>query len=429
MFKKIWKLALLIPIFILNIQCSLFGFKKKEWTPETAMLKPSDMNFDDDLGFENLSRVVEDHVQYFDSQLKIKPDMTLQFGAVTVPARVYKARLEGLMSPLQNGEAQKVKDYLNAEFQCAPVAGDGEAGQAFMTSYYNPLLKASRRPNSVQSRPIYRTPPDMVLIKLKEFKEVFPHWTWLDINEQKSEGSVVRGRLVKGETMSSVVPYYSRQQIDQEESLKNQKLELAYLDPIDAFFMQIQGSATLQFEDGQKINVGYAAQNGHPYVAIGKFLKDRISKEDMSLQSIQRELRSMSTADMQNLLNQNPSYVFFDRLKSEPLTTIGTRVHSGRTIATDRRFFPKGTLAYLEFDRPEFESSGSIQNQGERLNEIQPLQWQRVKRIVMDQDTGGAIRGTGRLDLFWGYGPTAERHAGIIKNKAKLCYLVPKNLN
>jgi len=254
----------------------------------------------------------------------------------------------------------------------------------------------------------------MVVIKMGEFASRFPHWSMFngEVIEQKSTSPILRGRLVK----RTVLPYFNREEIDSMGLIRNKSNELAYADPIDVFVLQIQGSGVVQFSDGSRLRIGYAAQNGYPYVPIGRFLLGKIPKESMSMQAIENELRSMPFYEAQDLLNQNPSYVFFDVLDSDAVTSLGTPVRPGRTIATDRQYFPKGALAFLLFEKPVF------------ANEAQmvPDSWSPASRFVMDQDTGGAIRGPGRLDLYWGRGKVARQSAGVIKNRGQLYYLIPK---
>ena len=180
--------------------------------------------------------------------------------------------------------------------------------------------------------------------------------------------------------------------------------------------IQIQGSATVQFEDGQTIGMGYAEKNGCDYEPIGKYLRDYISKEDMSIQAIENHLRTLSTDKLQEILNKNPSYVFFKKTDGLALTALGVPVTEGRTAAVDQRFFPKGGLAFLQTTKPVW---GSAQ-------EKVPSQWKELKRFVLAQDTGGAITGGGHLDLFWGSGDDAKRNAGIMKQPGKIFFLAPK---
>src|SRR5262249_7518340 len=147
-----------------------------------------------------------------------------------------------------------------------------------------------------------------------------------------------------------------RKEIDQvggKGPLGGKGLELAWLNPIDAFFLHIQGSGVVEFGK-KRIRVGYAAQNGSPYIPIGKTLTDVIPLEQMSLQRLPRYLATLPPEKQQEIFNRNPSYVFFQKLKEESLTYSGAAVTPGRTIASDPLFFPKGLLAFLEIEEPHF---------------------------------------------------------------------------
>ncbi|MBY0414543.1 MAG: MltA domain-containing protein, partial [Bdellovibrionales bacterium] len=152
------------------------------------------------------------------------------------------------------------------------------------------------------------------------------------------------------------------------------------------------------------------------YFPIGRLLTDSIPLESMSMQKIKLHLKTLSKEDQQKILNKNPSYVFFKKLDGGALTFAGMEVQEGRTIATDVHLFPKGAMAFLETEEPTFNSS----------EDLEAFQWEKKARIVFDQDTGGAIKGSGRVDLYFGQGDIAAQKAGIMKQKGLLYYLVPK---
>jgi membrane-bound lytic murein transglycosylase A len=213
------------------------------------------------------------------------------------------------------------------------------------------------------------------------------------------------------------LPYYTREEIENEQILEGKNLELAWVDPIDAFFLHVQGSGTVRFEDDEELRLGYAAKNGYPFDAISKYLLDVIPREKMSMQAIDGYLRRLPEDEMRKILNKNPSYIFFQKLEGKPVTSLGAEVVDGRTIATDQDFFPKGALAYMEFPKPVFADGTSIE----------PVRWELTSRFVLDQDTGSAIRGPYRVDLYWGSGKEVARYAGVMKEMGRLYYMVPKN--
>ena len=184
---------------------------------------------------------------------------------------------------------------------------------------------------------------------------------------------------------------------------------------MDVFFLQIQGSGKVYLDDGDVINVHYHTTNGQPYRSIGKLLIDeeKITVEEMSMQKI-REYLNNHPEEMDGVFNYNPSYVFFKIEPEGPLGNINVKLTPGRSIALDRFIFPKGALVFIQTEKPVVDSAGQIHR------------WQPFSRFALNQDTGGAIRGPGRADLFWGNGPYAEIAAGHMKHTGKLFFLVLK---
>lgn len=382
------------------------AMRKAEQTPELF----------DDLKFESLVAGLQANIDFVKNSSRMGSEVT--FGPTKINKKVYLASLQELVRNAK--DIEEFKSLVVKNFDFYEVYGNEDWSKIKTTAYYSPLLKASKTKTKKLSQPLYTTPNDMISIDIDAYAEDFPKWKTFkeSVLEQRSSKALARGRLVTDKNGSMrVVPYYKRADIDEKNVIDPKKYALAYVDPVKAFFLQIQGSGILQFDDGKQVTVGYASQNGHPYVAIGSKLLDRIPKEKMSMQNIEAYLSTLSKKDMQNILNQNPSYVFFQEMKNRPQSYLGTDVVDGRTVATDQSLFPKGTLAFLKFEKPVFESGTNHD----------PIGWQPTSRFVLDQDTGGAIRGPGRLDLYAGSGDEAEQFAGVLKNPAQLYYLVPKS--
>jgi membrane-bound lytic murein transglycosylase A len=200
--------------------------------------------------------------------------------------------------------------------------------------------------------------------------------------------------------------------------LKGKQLELCWVDPIEAFFLHIQGSGTVRLQDGTELFITYADKNGRRYEAIGKFLKERIAPNKVTMQRVEAALREMSVQERDELLYRNPSYVFFKKSPQRAITSLGVPATPGRTIAADPKYAPKGALALLSFAKPVLSDDSPPTSEPAREVEI--------TRLVLDQDSGGAITGTDRVDLFWGRGDEAKRYAGIIQHPARIVYLVPR---
>ncbi len=383
--------------------------------PESMRTVPVVPEMDDDIFPEGLKESVSASVEKL---LQVK-DSQLILGKRTVSAGDYALALNYLLAKLDAGVTKEdfIKDVRrNFDFYGFP----GEPfGKVFVTSYFSPVFSASRIRTSKHTHPLYKVPDDLVRLRIDKFIERFEKFSFLENDKiSRAKFQSLYGRIAPGGPgrTSELVPYYSRSEIDSEGRLKGKKLEIAWVDPLDAFILQIQGSGKIRFADGEQQIIGYAAQNGHDYVAIGKFLLEWIPKEKMSLWAIESHLRSLSYEERMNILYKNPSYIFFRKLPGRPQTSFGTEVVDGRTIATDKAFFPRGLLVFIEFQRPTFETSSSVE----------PSQWKPSSRFVVNHDSGGAIKGARRVDLFWGEGKDASRHAGVIKNWGKFFCLMPK---
>ena len=406
------KLKYWVPsLFILIWGCARAPVKDRSEAMRKAKNPPA---VADDLDFDSLVNGIKADADYLEKSNR--GDLT--FGEVKIEKKKYVSALRFLCEKAKSKES--FYGAVNENFDFYEVYGNEDWSQIKATSYYSPVLKGSKKKTKKYSQPLYTTPKDMLAIDVDAFVEAFPKWkTFKDqILEQRSSRSLIKARLVEQKnSLSTIVPYYTREEIDDKEVLKKEKdLVLAYVDPIESFFLQIQGSGIIEMTDGSRFTVGYSNQNGHPYVAIGSTLLDKIPKEKMSMQTLTAYLKSLPKKETQKILNRNPSYVFFQKIEGKPVAYLGTEVVDGRTVATDNGLFPKGSLAFLEYEKPIFEN----------INATEPVEWKKSARFVLDQDTGGAIRGPGRLDLYAGGGPAAEQFAGVMKNPARLYYLVPK---
>lgn len=266
--------------------------------------------------------------------------------------------------------------------------------EGLLTGYYEPLLFGSRRKSTQYSVPLYRAPKDLLTVDLTS---VYPELA----------GKRVRARL-EG---NRVVPYYSRAEIDSAVSLKGQEL-VWVSDAVDAFFLQVQGSGRVQLDAGETIRVQFADVNGHPYRSIGRYLVEQgeLTVETATAPAIRTWIRNNPHRAVE-VLNANPSVVFF---REEPLRdpnvgppgALGLALTPGRSMAVDPRYIPLGAPVFLSTTYPDTKA---------------PLE-----RLVLAQDTGGAIKGILRGDLFWGFGALATERAGLMREQARMWLLWPK---
>jgi len=325
-------------------------------------------------------------------------DPGLALGAFLKSCTALRWRAEWQSSCQQAAEMERatgdeVRQFFERNFEPHQVRQSAGSAEGLMTGYYVPDLKGSRYASSEYPYPLYRRPDDLLTIDLTD---VYP-----DLSDYR-----LRGRL----DGHRVIPYWDRGGIDSyDRPLAGQEL-FWVADPVELFFLHIQGSGRILLDNGESVMVNYADQNGHPYRSIGSYLLDRgiMERHEMSMQNIRKWARN-NPQEVTALLNQNPSYVFFRELDSavnSPPGALGVPLTPGRSLAVDRRYLPLGAPVFVETSWP---------------NSDQPL-----RRLMIAQDTGGAIKGRIRGDFFWGMGDAAGEKAGRMKQAAKFWVLLPK---
>ncbi|MEM9625117.1 MAG: MltA domain-containing protein [Pseudomonadota bacterium] len=290
----------------------------------------------------------------------------------------------------------EARRFFEAWFQPFAVTSNDEA-EGLFTGYYEPLLRGSKLKGGQYAVPLYLPPDDLVRVDLGQF-------------DPDLSGRSIRGRIEGQE----FIPYHSRDDIS-EGALANRDLELVWVDDeIEKFFLQIQGSGQVQLDDGSVIRVGYADQNGLPYRAIGRDLIEigALTRENVSLQSIRKWLQA-NPGRAREIMARNKSYIFF-RENTEleptdgPLGAQNVPLTAGRSLAVDPKHIPLGAPLWLDTTAPW--------PSGDR-----PL-----RRLMIAQDVGGAIKGAVRGDVFWGAGERAESVAGHMKSQGRFFVLVPR---
>jgi len=291
-------------------------------------------------------------------------------------------------------DAMAQRTFYETWFTPYKVLNPDGSDTGLITGYYEPLLLGSRKRSTRFAYPLYAPPDDMLEV---DMSELYPQF----------RGNIVRARL-QGKR---VVPYFNRAEIDAGLAPALHGRELFWVDnPVELFFLQIQGSGRIQLENGAHAKIGYAEQNGHPYASIGRRLIDmgELLPEQASMQGI-KNWAEKNPERLAVLLGHNPSYVFFRELPdslSGPLGALGVPLTNEYSIAVDRRSIPLGVPVFLATTQP---------------NSVEPL-----NRLVFAQDTGGAIKGAVRADFFWGFGELAGHQAGRMKQSGRLWVLFPK---
>jgi membrane-bound lytic murein transglycosylase A len=293
--------------------------------------------------------------------------------------------------PLSDAEARA---FFEAHFEVRPVYAEGGETEGLITGYYEPLLKGSLEPSDEYRYPLYGVPKDLLVVDLGS---VYP----------QLNGLRLRGKLVG----NKVVPYYDRAQLNDDPELLR-GAEILWVDSlVDVFFLHVQGSGLVRLTDGSTVAVGYAQQNGHPYQSIGRVLVDmgELDREEVTLFTI-RDWLQANPGRLHEVLAMNPSYVFFELKDGQadgPVGSLNVELTPARSVAVDRSVIPLGAPVWLQTTLPDEDQSP-------------------FDRLMLAQDTGGAIKGHVRADVFWGRGDEAEMLAGTMKQQGRLFVLLPR---
>ena len=289
--------------------------------------------------------------------------------------------------------------FVEATFTAWAVVPAGGAVEGTITGYYEPILQGSRTRSDRHRYPVYGVPENLVAVELES------------VNPEL-KGLRLRGRL-EG---NRLIPYWTRAEL--EDSSQFRAPVLAWVeDPVELFFLQIQGSGWIELASGGRLHLGYADQNGHPYRSIGRFLVERreMTLDQASMQGI-KAWAAINPRKLREALEVNPSYVFFRELPvaetagvaEGPIGALGAPLTAGYSLAVDPRSMPLGAPVFLAT--------------------TMPLSSQPLQRLMAAQDTGGAIRGAGRADFYWGTGNEAGVLAGRMRQPGRMWILWPRDL-
>jgi membrane-bound lytic murein transglycosylase A len=346
----------------------------------------------------------DDHVESFNtfrgscravaSQLRAGNDSRPILPALAAVCR----RAAALTQPLTSEQA---RTFFETNFLPMRITKLGDAA-GFLTGYYEPIVEGSRFPTQIFNVPVYRRPRDLI-----------PPPSYV-----KGQGFPNTGKSTRKAADGTIVPYYERGDIENG-VFDGERLEITWLkDPIDLFFIQIQGSGRVRLEDGTMLRINYDAHNGHPYTAIGRILIERgqVPREEMSMERIRQWMKD-NPNDAKELRAHNKSYVFFRIVglsnDNEPAGAQGVPLTPRRSIAVDKNLHVYGSIFYIEADLPI----------------STPLPQTKFRRLMVAQDTGSAIIGPARADLYFGAGDEAGRIAGRFRHPGKFALLLPRELD
>lgn len=394
------KFCLLIFLVFFAGGCYFFYKPAGKLTPSEALKKIGwwdRPHFYDDLDKESLLAAIEKNNEYLD---RLPANRVINYGDQKYTVEDVKESFIHFISILIKSKSRsELSRKVTRDFDVYRSVGYGSKKKVLFTGYYEPIMEGNSERTEEYQYPVYGKPDDLFEINLGKFR-------------RSLKGKKIIARIENG----AVVPYPDRRSIDRFGSLSGRGLEIAWLsDPLDVFFLHIQGSGIIEMTDGSQLSVNYAAANGREYRSIGRLMveEEMVPKEMMSMKAIREYLKS-HPEEMEKVLFYNESYVFFRIVEEGPIGSIGVLLTAKRSIASDTSIFPKGGLAFIQTEVPVIDREGEVTG------------WEKISRFVVDQDTGGAIKGPGRIDIFFGTGNEAAKLAGSMNREGKLFYLIKK---
>lgn len=362
-----------------------------------GVLQQERLVFADDMDRDSLRQALQQSLSYIQRQ---PPQRLFPLGERQVSAALLVQTLQAFQHIIDTAQTtEALQQALHEQFEVVQSVGRNGLGEVLFTGYYEITLEGSPVQRPDFPYPLYTRPPDLQEVDSSTLTSRAP-------------GERIQVRYERGRA----VPYFTRQEIDAEGRLRGRGLELLWLrNPVDGFFLHVQGSGQIRFPTGEVRRVNYAASNGHPYTSLGKILLDegKIPRHAMSLQGLRQYFRTYPE-DTARLLQRNLRYIFFRQAEQPPVGNLGFVLVPGRSIATDQRVFPAGGLALVQMQQPLLNAQGAITG------------WYPVSRFVLNHDTGSAIVGPGRVDLFWGSGARAEMGAGHMQHPGQMFFLVKR---
>lgn len=378
---KIWRIFLVFLLIGAMTGCA--GRISRIISPKVEPLSRVDasaIDFIDDLDIDSLDLAIKRSISYYEGSGRNNvyrvADRLINAAQMKESLLIFRKIIQ------ENSSIADKKKRIYQEFDVYRAAGQDGSGGVLFTGYYVPLLEGSRTRTEKYKYPLYKPPPELSSGKKSKFSS-----------------------------------YYTRKEIDAGGVLRGRNLEIAWVaDPVELFFLHIQGSGEIKLQDNTILTVSTLQTNGRPYRSVPRYLLDSriINGSSASNRSVKRFLKEKNENDIYEILSHNERYIFF-KLVDKPTGSLGKPVTSGRTIATDPEIFPPGALAFIRLNKPAFDRQGNL------LSQRVPF-----SRFVLNQDKGAAIKGPGRVDLFCGFGETAEVVAASLKERGELYFLVKK---
>lgn len=392
-----------VGLIFLATGCAGFGPWAPGERPPLVAVAPGEQgypSFSDDLDFDGLEAALLQSLAYYQ---RLPETRTFVLGEDRYSLAMMVRSAVTLLYALHGDPTpEQFSRFIRDHYRVYRATGRDGEGAVLFTGYYEAQLAGNGERTERYRYPVLGRPRDLVTIDLSRFPGV--------------NGGGKRHLIGRVTQDGAVVPYYPRAEVGDGSALLGRTEPLAWVDdPVALFFLEIQGSGIISFENGETLRVHYQTKNGHPYRSIGRYLiqQGELAKEAVSMQSIRRWLKE-NPGRRQEVFNYNPSMVFFKEEAQGPIGCYSVPVTPQRSIATEKRLFPACGIAFIETEKPKATKDGEV------------LSWEPFGRFVMNQDTGGAIKGAGRVDLFTGHGLEAEVTAGHMKQPGTLYFLVLK---
>ena len=401
---KIMRLQKRIIIFLILFQ-AFFGAgcvpisenpPEKSQSDQNTFTSVQNLRQIDDFDYDSLEKAVALSIHYYEKEGSK--------GSYCLQDLCYSSQemIDGLEKFLRiirrNMTMEEVERTIRDEFIFVRAGTARADRNVLFTGYFEPILEGSLTKTDRFRYPLYKTPDETVIVPVESS------------DSQDGRDKFV-GRLLDGE----VVPHFSRQEIDENGVLAGRGLEIAWVDnPVALFLLHVQGSGQIRLPEGRLLYVTYDISNGWPYRGLISMMvkKGHLKENEKSYDNMKKFLHD-HPKERQALMNYNERYIFFRIVTEGPLGALNLPLVAGRSIATDLYLYPKGALALIKTRKPDFDSQGKIS-------------WKSFTRFVLNHDTGTAIKGPGRVDLFCGTGETAEKVAGAMKEKGELYFIVKK---
>jgi len=387
-----WRGGVFLLLAVFLTSCSVLPFDFYSRT--AASLERADRVgvIGDDLDVESLLAAASASLRYYGDSGRRK---RYSLGHDTYSSRQLRRSVEHFVELVRHTPTALLHQRLANECRAyAPHQG------ARFTAYYEPVLEARSSRDEKFRYPVYGRPDELTRVELGRFF--------------KGDARLIHGRVKDGD----LVPYLTREDIDGSRLLEGRDLELAWVDdPVALYFLHVQGSGRLRMEDGRVMRVNFAASNGLSYFSVGRWMLDnRVLGPGQGSSSAIRSWLTLNPEQREGVLFRNPRYIFFRQVEladnQGPMGALGVPLIGGRSIATDPSFVPPGALTYIISRRPELNDKGQV------------VSWRHFARFAFNHDTGGAIKGPGRADIYWGEGEKQGLEAGYMNEPGRMAVLL-----